>query len=71
MYADEFVIHSIFAYSYNFHQETYLDQIWKDLLTTYNLCSITHVVFPFQGCSSSWWNNMHYQHHAKPNVVSV
>ncbi|XP_060574258.1 acyl-CoA Delta-6 desaturase-like [Ruditapes philippinarum] len=23
----------------------------------------------FKGCSSSWWNNLHYQHHAKPNVM--
>ncbi|KAH3861557.1 acyl-CoA 6-desaturase-like isoform X2 [Dreissena polymorpha] len=22
------------------------------------------------GASSSWWNHMHYQHHAKPNVIN-
>lgn len=24
----------------------------------------------FKGCSSSWWNNLHFQHHAKPNVIN-
>lgn len=23
-----------------------------------------------KGASSHWWNHMHNQHHAKPNVVS-
>ncbi len=24
----------------------------------------------FQGAGSDWWKHLHYQHHAKPNVVS-
>jgi fatty acid desaturase len=22
-----------------------------------------------QGASADWWNNMHFQHHSKPNVI--
>lgn len=22
-----------------------------------------------QGASTDWWNNMHFQHHSKPNIV--
>jgi hypothetical protein len=22
-----------------------------------------------QGASADWWNNMHFQHHSKPNIV--
>jgi fatty acid desaturase len=24
-----------------------------------------------KGASSQWWNHLHNQHHAKPNVVSI
>ena len=30
----------------------------------------TNFVF-CKGASPSWWNHMHYQHHAKPNVVCI
>jgi len=23
----------------------------------------------FKGASADWWNNMHFQHHAKPNII--
>lgn len=30
-----------------------------------------HFLITFlKGASSSWWNHMHYQHHAKPNVIN-
>ena len=28
-------------------------------------------MYTFQGMSPRWWNDLHFRHHSKPNVVST
>lgn len=41
------------------------------VISMIDVLKMTFFLYPQQGASAKWWNHMHYQHHAKPNVVST
>ena len=48
---------------WNSPKARFINFIWID-----HSCKMLYI---FQGSSASWWNQNHYRHHAKPNVVST